>query len=98
MLYEHGKEGHSDATLILPHSNLTNDTKQEGTDLFSSLNFKLRKENFIEGDYFNIKITTKKDIEVLAKLIDCLQQDGIISESKGSKPREVLIRSNESEK
>ena len=33
-----------------------------------------------------------------AKLIDCLQQDGIISESKGSKPREVLIRSNESEK
>ena len=50
-----------------------NDTKQEGTDLFSSLNFKLRKENFIEGDYFNIKITTKKDIEVLAKLIDCLK-------------------------
>lgn len=50
-----------------------NDTKQEGTDLFSSLNFKLRKENFIEGDYFNIKITTKKDIEVLAKLIDYLK-------------------------
>ena len=50
-----------------------NDAKQEGTDLFSSLNFKLRKENFIEGDYFNIKITTKKDIEVLAKLIDCLK-------------------------
>ena len=50
-----------------------NDTKQEGTDLFSSLNFKLRKENFIEGDYFNIKITTKKDIEVLTKLIDYLK-------------------------
>ena len=50
-----------------------NDTKQEGTDLFSSLNFKLKKENFIEGDYFNIKITTKKDIEVLTKLIDYLK-------------------------
>ena len=45
-------------------------TKQsKGTDLFSSLNLKLQKNNLIKGSLLNFKITVKEDLELADKLI-----------------------------
>lgn len=41
----------------------------KGTDLFTSLDYQLNKNNLIEGNFFNIKITTKKDLDILKKII-----------------------------
>ena len=43
--------------------------QSKGTDLFSSLNLKLKKENMIKGNPLNFKITFKEDLELANKLI-----------------------------
>ena len=43
--------------------------QRKGTDLFSSLNLELQKNNLIKGNPLNFKITVKEDLELAGKLI-----------------------------
>ena len=49
--------------------NVWNLKQSKGTDLFSSLNLRLEKDNLIKGNPLNFKITVKEDLELASKLV-----------------------------